>query len=63
MNEHATSWFAILFTDLECARTFYSTLLGIIMPDLVTPAGTCTVFPQLEAGVSGFLNPPLWALS
>jgi|GEM_PF-6215436 len=28
MNEHAISWFAIPITDLERARTFYSTLLG-----------------------------------
>jgi len=57
MNEHAISWFAIPVTDLERARTFYSTLLGITMPDLVTPAGTCAVVPQMETGISGSLNP------
>jgi len=57
MNEHAISWFAIPVTDLERARTFYSTLLDITMPDLVTPAGTCAVFPQMETGISGSLNP------
>jgi len=57
MNKHAISWFAIPVTDLERARTFYSTLLDITMPDLVTPAGTCAVFPQMETGISGSLNP------
>ncbi len=57
MNEHAISWFAIPVVDLERARAFYSTLLAITMPDLVTPKGTCAVFPQMETGVSGSLNP------
>ncbi len=57
MNEHAISWFAIPVADLERARTFYSTLFDITMPDLVTPGGTCAVFPQMETGVSGSLNP------
>ncbi len=57
MNEHAISWFAIPVVDLERARTFYSTLFDITMPDLVTPGGTCAVFPQMETGVSGSLNP------
>ena len=57
MKEHAISWFAIPVVDLERARTFYSTLFDITMPDLVTPGGTCAVFPQMETGVSGSLNP------
>ena len=27
------------------------------MPDLETPMGTCAVFPGMETGVSGSLNP------
>ena len=57
MNEHAISWFAIPVLDLERARTFYSTLFDITMPDLETPGGTCAVFPQMETGISGSLNP------
>ena len=57
MNEHAISWFAIPVADLERARAFYNALLGIDMPDLVTEGGTCAVFPQVETGVSGSLNP------
>ncbi len=57
MNEHAISWFAIPVIDLERARTFYSTLLDITMSDFATPAGTCAVFPQVETGISGSLNP------
>jgi predicted enzyme related to lactoylglutathione lyase len=57
MNEHAISWFAIPVEDLERARTFYSTILDITMPDLQTPGGTCAVFPQMETGISGSLNP------
>jgi len=57
MNPNAISWFAIPVEDLERARTFYSTLLDITMPDLETPGGTCAVFPQMESGISGSLNP------
>ena len=57
MSEHAISWFAIPVVDLERARTFYSTLFDITMPDLVTASGTCAVFPQVETGISGSLNP------
>lgn len=57
MQQHAISWFAIPVLDLERARTFYSTILDISMPDLVTEGGTCAAFPQLETGVSGSLNP------
>jgi len=57
MSKHAISWFAIPVTDLDRARAFYSPLLDITMPELATPNGTCAVFPQLETGVSGSLNP------
>lgn len=56
-TEHAISWFAIPVEDLERARTFYSTLFDITMPDLETAGGTCAVFPQMETGISGSLNP------
>lgn len=57
MQENAISWFAIPVEDLERARTFYSNLFDITMPDLETPKGTCAVFPQMETGVAGSLNP------
>lgn len=57
MNPNAISWFAIPVADLERARAFYSTMLDITMPDVVTPSGTCAVFPQMESGVAGSLNP------
>lgn len=57
MPQNAISWFAIPVTDLERARTFYSTVLDIRMPDMTTPGGTCAVFPQMETGVAGSLNP------
>lgn len=57
MQQHAISWFAIPVEDLERARTFYSTILDITMSDLVTPGGTCAVFPQMETGIAGSLNP------
>ena len=57
MNEHAIAWFAIPVIDRERARIFYSNVLNIQMPDLPTPMGTCSVFPQMETdGVSGSLN-------
>lgn len=55
---NAISWFAIPVTDLERARAFYCTMLGFdAMPDMVTPGGTCAIFPQAETGVGGSLNP------
>ena len=56
MSEHAIAWFAIPVTDRPRAREFYSTVLGIEMPDFPTPMGTCSVFPQVDTGVSGSLN-------
>ena len=56
MNEHAIAWFAIPAIDRDRARAFYSAVLDIEMPDLPTPMGTCSVFPQMETGVSGSLN-------
>jgi hypothetical protein len=57
MAPNAVAWFAIPVSDLERARHFYSTILDIEMADLVTPGGTCAVFPQMGTGVSGSLNP------
>lgn len=57
MQQHAISWFAIPVTDLERARAFYSVIFEITMPDMVTPGGTCAVFPQMETGIAGSLNP------
>ena len=56
MSENAIAWFAIPVTDRNRARGFYSTVLDIEMPDFPTPMGTCSVFPQVDTGVSGSLN-------
>lgn len=56
---NAINWFAIPVQDLERARAFYCAIFGYEkMENLVTPMGTCAVFPCSEdGGVGGSLNP------
>lgn len=56
---NAIAWFAIPVVDLERARAFYCRIMGYEnMADLVTPNGTCAIFPYDEKnGVGGSLNP------
>ncbi|MCB1877098.1 MAG: VOC family protein [Chromatiales bacterium] len=56
---NAISWFAIPVEDLERARAFYCAIFDYDkMGDLVTPMGTCAIFPFSEEGeVGGSLNP------
>lgn len=56
---NAINWFSIPVTDLQRARTFYCQIMGFEkMDDLVTPMGTCAVFPcDDEQSVGGSLNP------
>ena len=56
---NAISWFAIPVNDLERARTFYCQIMGFEkMEDMVTPMGTCAIFPfDQEKGIGGSLNP------
>ena len=58
---NAISWFAIPVQDLERARAFYCAIFGYEkMDDLVTPMGTCAIFPFSEdGGVGGFCRSPL----
>ena len=55
---NAIAWFAIPVADLERARRFYCEMLGFDhMEDMVTPNGTCAIFPHGEDGIGGSLNP------
>lgn len=56
---NAINWFAIPVSDLQRARTFYCQVMGLEkMEDMVTPMGTCAVFPfDEQQGVGGSLNP------
>ena len=55
---NAINWFAIPVNDLERARKFYCEIMGFDqMEDMVTPNGTCAIFPHDEGGIGGSLNP------
>lgn len=56
---NAINWFAIPVEDLTRARTFYCNVMNFEkMEDMVTPMGTCAIFPHSdEGGVGGSLNP------
>jgi len=38
-NPHAICWFEIYVDDMERAKTFYSTVLGIAFQDMAVPGG------------------------
>ena len=53
--KNAISWFEIPATDYERAKTFYNTMLGIEIADMLMPEGKYGMFPfdQENDGVGG----------